>query len=154
MKTIIFQSHSGNSAFSGAIKKLSAGDLSHSSTLFVEDNCVIEAREGKGVIDTNVLAWDDSTVVKRYELTVSNKVYDSVYAWSRKQIGKKYDWTGVFAHLLPIFMKPKMGKWYCSELMVVILAKTLGVLGDDMANRKKSPSDVDDILIMLKLKQV
>ena len=117
--------------------KRSNGNFSHVSNDM--GDFVFESVEGKGTIITNKLAWDSRTVVESYAIEVSDRKYEQLVAWSKEQEGKKYDYWGVIAHISSWFAKPRMGKWYCSELSFVMLAKIKGILGDDISMQKVSP---------------
>ena len=144
MKTITFQIHNGDSFISKQIKRFSLGEVSHASVDF--EGVTYESIEGEGTRKLRTIAYSYSPIVERYEIKVSDRQYDQLLAWMESQLGKKYDYTGVFAHVFPIFLKPKMGKWYCSELTFVLRQKIARVLGDDSANNKVSPQLFRDIL--------
>lgn len=56
------------------------------------------------------------------------------------QLGKKYDYIGCLSFIW-VFLKPRIGKWYCSELAMVTLMKGLGVHSSEY-NQKQSPMDM------------
>lgn len=144
MKTITFQIHRGDSFISKTIMKLSNGRFSHVSVDF--EGVTYESVEGEGFRSINTLALSGSPIVERYAIKVSDRKFYQLKDWSENQVGKGYDYTGVFSHMIPLFLKPNMGKWYCSEYAFVLLNKISGILGDDSGQHKVSPQVLRDIL--------
>jgi uncharacterized protein YycO len=143
MKKITLHSHRGDSLVSKAIMRASHGGFSHSSAQF--ENIIYESVEGQGFIKTNIISWKHSPIIESYEVEVTEEQYDSLLQWSEEQVGKKYDYTGVLAHISPLFFKPRMGYWYCSEYAFVLLNKAKGIYGDDISHHKVSPQLFRDI---------
>lgn len=123
--------------------KASHGSFSHVSVGFGDN--IYESVEGAGFIKSPLVAWKHSPVIEQYVLKVSEKKYRELLQWSEEQVGKKYDYTGVIAHISPLFFKPRMGYWYCSEYAFVLLNKAKGVYGDDISHHKVSPQLFRDI---------
>ena len=144
MKKITFNIHRGDGFVSKAIMKLSHGNFSHVS--FKIGRNYYEAVEGEGVVNKRV---STSPIIERYTIEVSNKKAKVLEDWVKGQVGKKYDWTGVFAHVFPIFLRPKIGYWYCSEIAFVLTFKAKDILGDDISSQKVSPQMFRDILKLL-----
>ena len=124
MNKIQFNAHSGDHIGSMIIKAFSRGKYSHISILF--GGYVYEAVAKKGVIKTRAENWDSSTVIDSMFIRTSDENYMKVLDFLEKQIGKKYDYRGIFSFLFQ-FLRPKMGAWYCSELAKVVLYKGIGV---------------------------
>jgi len=129
-----FQFHKNNSFISRLIRLLSHGEFNHVSILAGE--FVYEAHIDKGVVKTHQDKWNSSTVVDRIEYYSYNQ--PEVVEWLEKQVGKKYDITGIFS-FISIFAKPRMGYWYCSELAMVAFSKMKGIQDEDIENQKVSP---------------
>lgn len=129
---MIFQFHQSD-AFISIIIRLLTGKYNHVSIRV--GNYVYEAHIGTGVTKTKYKDWDNSSVVETIEVKSKNE--KKVKLWLDKQVGKKYDVSGILS-FLSIFAKPKIGKWYCSELGFVTYAKLKGVEGN-IEGQKISP---------------
>jgi uncharacterized protein YycO len=112
---------------------LSNGKYSHVSIL-CENDYVYEATF-KGVIKTKKNKWNDKEVHAFF--IVESEREEQVIKWLKKQVGKGYDFTGIFS-FISLFAKPVKGKWYCSELGMVAYSKLKGHNGE-IANQKISP---------------
>jgi len=143
MKTITFNIHSGNGLISKAIKWITLGDYSHTSVEFGKDR--FESIMGKGVIMNGHQKINISKIVESYEVKVTNDTFTELKLWTRQQVGKKYDYLAILSFISPLFSKPRIGLWYCSELTYVIYAKARGVM-DLIENQKVSPSQFRDII--------
>ena len=142
MKTITFNIHRGQGFISKAIVKMSLGKFSHASVNF--EGTTYESVEGEGFRKTKKAKG--SPIVEKYSVKVSDSKFNALKEWSEEQVGKKYDYRGVLAHVFPIFLKPKMGYWYCSEFTFVLHGKIAGVIGEEMGNQKVSPQLFRDII--------
>lgn len=129
---MIFQFHQGDALISIMIRLLT-GKYNHVSIRV--GNYVYEAHIKKGVTKTLYSKWNSSSVVETIEVKSKNE--KKVKLWLDKQVGKKYDVSGILS-FLSIFSKPKIGKWYCSELSFVAYAKLKGVEGN-IEGQKISP---------------
>lgn len=143
MKKIRFNIHSGNGLVSKAIKFITNGDFSHTSIDLGKDR--IQSIIGGGVIWNDEQKFNVSPIIESYELSVTNKKYEELKLWSQSQVGKKYDYSAIISFIVPLFSKPRMGYWYCSELSYVIYSKAKGVL-DLVDNQKVNPSLFRDII--------
>lgn len=136
--TIKFNFHRGNKLISRAIRLMSPR-YNHVSVLM--GDTVFEAQMFQGVIKTHVSEWlDVKTVTRQEQFEVSASEYARIREFLLKQVGKEYDYLGIFAHLFPIFLQPRIGKWYCSELSNVVLYKILGLrMTSDNRTNKVAP---------------
>lgn len=123
--------HKDKSVVGFLIRLLSNGKYDHTS--FYYKGWVYEATF-KGVIRTRIKEWDGkNSVIAQKKI----KEYNSITEWLESQLGKKYDWLGVLSFVFR-FLPVKRGRWYCSELLIVSVAKVRGKL-DMLENQKVSP---------------
>jgi hypothetical protein len=134
---ITVNGHFAHSFISKLIRLFSMGRVNHIS---VEYNGVVyEAVEGRGVIETPVTKWDSSTVVESYTIKIKNKDAErNLRKFIKEQKGKKYDYLGVLSFIW-VFLSPKKGKWFCSELGAVAIYKALFLPVGEVDNQRISP---------------
>lgn len=104
------------------------GQYGHAA-LVNRDGHLIEAVQGKGVIQSNITKYN----AKDYDLyqivpliNINTKYYDPIKGWAfaEDQIGKPYDWTMVIRFITRRQETRKThGKWFCSELVFASLQK-------------------------------
>ena len=133
---ITYNAHYGYGIVSTLIRWFSRGRYNHISIEL--DGVVYEAKEGKGVIATTKGAWDDSTVVDSISFELSPFAETEIFVFLQEQIGKKYDYRGVLSFLWG-FTRPRMGRWFCSELAFVTVVKMRGLKGSDFQEKRVSP---------------
>ena len=149
MKTIQFNYHRGEGFISKAIMIIGEGQcvtvpnaedatFSHASINFGGDR--FEAVMFGGYIKNGEQTVNTSKVIESYEIKVTNKVYAYLYDWCERKVGLKYDYTGVFSNVLPILMKPKKGKLYCSEANNIIYELAIGNKPNYSMSQKISPT--------------
>jgi uncharacterized protein YycO len=143
MKIITFNLHRGTGLVSKAIMLLTSGSYSHASVNFGENR--YESIIGGGVVKNQEQKVNRSKVVKQYHIKVTNKNYSLLENWINDQVGKKYDYAAILSFISPLFHKPRIGYWYCSELAYVLYAKARGNLGN-VDDQKVSPQLLNDIL--------
>lgn len=124
-RTIEIALYRGKSFNSKIIKWMSWGTYSHAAIRLPEDNGIIyEAWDGVGVRKGNSISDGHtmSTRVDLYALDVTHEQYKIIKSSLESQIGKKYDWKGVFrfSPLIRLFVssspsKSEQNKWFCSE---------------------------------------
>lgn len=134
---ITFQAHRGNALLSRAIRLLSPR-YNHISIRL--GDLVYEAHIKTGVTCTPYKEWKGKkTVVAKRSFELDDKQTMRVVLFLNKQVGKGYDVLGIFSFIW-IYFKPRMGKFYCSELAQVALYKMLGIhsTAEDY-NQKVSP---------------
>lgn len=129
-----FNFHYGYGTVSTLIRWASRGRVNHVSIEL--GDWVSEAKEGIGVQRTKKTKWDSSTVIETIEIECKDE--QAVKQFLMEQVGKKYDYRGVFSFLWG-FTSPKQGAWYCSELAFVALVKALGLKGKDFEEWRVSP---------------
>jgi len=144
---ITFHIHYGNHLVSKLIRYFSNGNFNHVSIHL--GDFIYEAKEGAGVIKTLVSKWDKSTVVESYSFEGSDLSEQRVFKFLEEQVGKGYDYTGILSFIWG-FRHPVEGKFYCSELGFVTLAKWLNIPSESYDNQKVSPSLFRDILVLIK----
>ena len=130
---MIFQFHSQDTIISILIRLITRGKFNHVSIR--SGKYVYEAHIKKGVTKTLYSKWDNSTVVECIE--IKSKREKEVVKFLNQQVGKKYDLSGVLS-FLSIVTKPKLGKWFCSELGAVAYDKLRGK-NVNFDNQKISP---------------
>ena len=119
---ITFKAYKGTGFISKLIMLFSNGKFSHISIII--DGLMYEASMNKGVI-MSLYTGDGGYETETREVKITDKNKAEVVKFLESQIGKKYDYRGIYAFLMPL-AKPKMGSWYCSELAMVSLGKALG----------------------------
>jgi uncharacterized protein YycO len=77
----------------------------------------------------------------RYKGKLSKKQQNEIINFAKKQIGKKYDWWGVFGLALTKDIS-KNSEWFCSELINTTFAKNGAIL----VPRKSSSRTVPELL--------
>lgn len=134
---ITIQHHYGKSILASLIRFFSRGDYNHTSILI--GGYVYEAHIHTGVTKTKLKDWNPpSKVVASHNFYTDST--PMVMKWLDKQVGKKYDITGVIAFIFPL-LPQRTGYWFCSELAFVALAKALSV-EFSTHEQKKSPQDM------------
>ena len=136
--------------FSGAIRFFSRSIYSHVELVANGAMPVSSSEQDKGVrwapwISGNPEKWD------RYEvIDVTNEEDLVVWKWCHLQIGKKYDWRGIFQYAFP-HIRNKSGdldRWYCSEFVQAAIAQIRPELKKHVP---KSPGNMIKLLLELKL---
>lgn len=136
----------GEAPISDIIKTVSP-NFSHTSIQI--DKTVYESVFVGGVIKTPVKDWDSSTVVTTHAISVDEVTFKEIKKFVQAQVGKKYDFWGLFSFVF-VFMKPKIGKWYCSELGAAVLMKARKILpGNPEYFQKMSPAALNNTLDVL-----
>jgi hypothetical protein len=114
---VLIQAHKGTSFFSRLIKWFSRSSYSHISTRFVEENTVIEAMEGKGVIERPAHLFNDAILqgkIDVFSFQINTEQKDKMLELMRRTLGEKYDWGHIFK-----FITRRRGshnsRWFCSE---------------------------------------
>lgn len=126
---ITYNFHITHNVVGKAIRTYST--YSHVSIEFM--GYVYEAVMDKGVIKTPVEFYDRSSIVISQSLEV---LYPQVvHTWLEEQVGKGYDIIGVLSFIWR-FLPNRIGRWFCSELATVSLAKARGV---EEYNQKQTP---------------
>lgn len=167
---ITFNAHRGDKLLSKLIRLLSRGNYNHVSielrghiyeahihipswiakalNTFFAFNCFREY----GVLKTPVELWDNSTVVASQTLKISPEREEEVYSFLEKQVGKKYDTRGILSFLF-IYLKPRMGYFYCSELAVITLYKAFGMGKEDYDELQNVSPHLFWIMLKLRLQK-
>ena len=117
---ITFNSHKGNHLLGKLIRFFSRGKFNHTSINL--NGVIYEAHINCGVRKTKEKDWKDKTVVSYTTFDIDTQTHRELKYWLDKQVGKKYDLFGVLSFLW-IYFKPVRGKFYCSELAIIVLAK-------------------------------
>jgi len=123
MKKITFNAHRGDAIISRLIRVLSP-QYNHISIQL--GHHIYEAHIDTGVRKVRRLKWDDTTVVDTISIFCEDEHYQETKDFLEKQVGKKYDILGIVGFIW-VFTKPRIGRWYCSELAQVILYKANGI---------------------------
>jgi len=132
---ITFQSHKGDHLLGRLIRFFSNGMFNHSS---IDLNGVIyESHIHTGVRKVLKEDWSDRTVVSCTTFRIDVHTHRKLKYWLDRQVGKKYDLWGVLSFIW-IFAKPSKGRWYCSELSMVTLAKLFSL---PLYDQRQSPTD-------------
>lgn len=127
---LVLHFHATNTFIGKAIRFITRGSVNHVSVEI--QNTIFEADMKKGVICHKV----KKNIVESITFDVGND--KEVYKWLKQQVGKKYDWLGVFSFLW-ILLPDRIGSWYCSEVSTVAMMKYLGITE---YNQKQSPQDL------------
>lgn len=143
---ITYHFHISNNPIAHAIRTYSK--YSHVSTEFmgnVYEPIMLYKKTGKrGVIKTPVELWDNSTVVKSETLEILYP--ELVHAFLEEQVGKGYDYLGVLSFVWRFF-SDRIGRWYCSEMSTVSLAKGRGV---EEYSQKQTPESFYQLVQFVK----
>ena len=81
------------------------------------DGIIYEARGSHGVVASSVTEFKSRG--EWASITIPTRDRESAKRFASKQLGKGYDWRGVFSFFLRN-QKQSDEKWYCSELVVAI----------------------------------
>jgi hypothetical protein len=74
-------------------------------------------------------------------ISFGNLDEEEMTCFLEEQIGKKYDYVGALSFLW-VFFRPRIGRWYCSELGMVALMKGLGMRSWEY-DQKQSPQSLN-----------
>lgn len=142
---VTFNFHRTNTVLGKLIRFFSGGMVNHVSIQIGE--WIWEADFKRGVVKTDISKWN-----KQHQIVCQYIVYtpyqSTIVYWLNKQVGKKYDWIGVFSFVW-VLLQEKKGSFYCSELAMVVLMKAVNVHSIDY-NHKQSPYDLLLLMQMLK----
>ena len=111
-KILLFR---GQGVFSKMIKWQTNGNYSHAAILR-PDGRIIEAwhKPAKVRLRGPLQSWKN---VEAYDVDgMTDEQWGKAIAWAEKQIGKKYDFGGVF-RFVTRWRKEQDEKWFCSELV-------------------------------------
>lgn len=109
----------GRSWISRIIKTFTWSDYSHAAWID-DDGSVFEAWGKNGVthvptIDTN---HTPGTPVRIYEVAGETpQIRAAVRSFLSGEVGRKYDWLGVFGFVLRANRFARQNRWFCSELV-------------------------------------
>lgn len=120
--------YKGTSFTSKLIKWFTRGEYSHVGILF-QDGTVIEAWEPNGVRLSKSLGevHEPGTVVDIYGLAdeVNFDCQREAYYWVQGELGKPYDWAGIFQFLTKGDRSRQEcnhpEKWFCSEISMAFM---------------------------------
>lgn len=129
---ITFYFHRNNTFLGKMIRLVSNGYYNHVS--IGVNGYIYEANPRTGV--TKKIADNNYTGTMSWT-HLFNLDNEEVIFFLECQIGKKYDYIGVLSFIW-VFLKPRMGFWFCSELATVALMKGLK---ETQYNQKQSPQD-------------
>lgn len=115
-KILLFR---GRGIISRLIRWQTRSRYSHAAFL-LPDGRILEAWQGSGVRVAHVPDWCDIDVFAVEG--VDRLQWSAVLGFARAQIGKGYDYRGVF-RFLSRRRTPDNGRWFCSELVFASLAK-------------------------------
>lgn len=132
---ITFNSHKGNHLLGKLIRFFSRGKFNHTSINL--NGVIYEAHINCGVRKTEEKDWDNKTVVAQTTFKIDVHTHRTLKYWLDRQVGKKYDLFGVLSFIWRFF-KPQKGKWWCSELAMVVLAKQFSL---PVYDQKQDPTD-------------
>jgi len=135
-------SHISGTNIGKVIRFFSYGKYNHTSIEI--NNYVYEANFKYGVIRTKTDIWNSDTVAKSHTVILTKRGNNRVLSFLEIQLGKKYDWIGVFSFVFQ-FLKPRAGYWFCSELGMAAFLKAIDKELDDKS-QKISPTSLHDIL--------
>jgi len=111
-KILLFR---GNSLISKMIRWQTNGNYSHAA-IQLPNGRIIEAwhKPAKVRLRGPLQDW---TNVEAFDVEgMTEEQWDKAIAWAEKQIGKKYDFGGVF-RFVTRWRKQQDEKWFCSELV-------------------------------------
>lgn len=107
---IIFNRNKSFASF--LIRLLTASRWHHCGVCF-DDRAVYEA---SGIHGVRVTTLDEFKSRGEYQIVDINLPDEqSAFLWVRSQLGKKYDWSGIFSIIFQRKNWQKEDKWYCSE---------------------------------------
>ena len=132
---IRYNSHKGNHLLGKLIRFFSRGKFNHTSINL--NGIIYEAHIHSGVRKTPEKDWSDKTVFTQTTFKIDTQTHRELKYWLDRQVGKKYDLWGVLSFMW-IFANPVQGKWFCSELALVTLAKQFHLF---TYNQRQSPTD-------------
>ena len=94
------------------------GGFSHAELVFDSGKCFSSSAQDRGTRFKGIELKPD-----RWELIdvpTTEREEDTVFEFCRRQLGKKYDWRGVFGMILPLHCDMKK-RLFCSETVVAAL---------------------------------
>ena len=98
------------------ISRWTRGPFSHCEFLFSDGMCFSSSSRDGGTrfkqIELQPKHWD------YYSLPVDIQTEHMIRLWCEGEVGKAYDWLGVFGYPLKIQNK---NKWFCSEILITAL---------------------------------
>lgn len=109
-KILLFR---GRGLISWLIRWQTRSEYSHAA-LMLPDGSVVEAWQGAGVRRTWLRDWCGVDVFSVHGMTPEQ--WQSAIGYARAQIGKGYDYRGVF-RFLSRRLVPNNDLWFCSELV-------------------------------------
>lgn len=130
--------HRTNSPIGKAIRLQTGGSVNHVSCNI--GYVKIEADMKKGVHH----GYNENTIVESFTFEKGHLTETMKFAF--EQIGKDYDWLGVLSFIWN-FVPEHLGRWFCSELAMVLLMKYLGI---KTYNQKQSPQTLLELCRILK----
>lgn len=130
----------GRGFISAAIRWQTRSEYSHAAFL-LPCGRILEAWQGSGVRIKWISDWCDVDVFGVHDMTPEQ--WAVAISFARAQIGKKYDYRGVF-RFLSRRKVPADDRWFCSELV----AKSLEVAGVQLF-RHKDASEISPGMIAL-----
>lgn len=118
-----FGAHYGTGVVSRIIRWQQRTDVSHIS-IIDNDDSLIEALEFSGVVQNRTL--QDARNEQRVdvlEVYVTPEQRYAALAWSKGQLGKRYDYLSILRFVTRRKNRKDNGKWFCSEFAFVAAEK-------------------------------
>lgn len=143
--------HRSNTKIGKAIRAKTGGSVNHvtvefSNSIHTGEPLFYHADKGRGVELINPQDFNRSTVIR--SITFKKGKDKLAEEFADMQLFKDYDTFGIISFIWKLIPEEK-GKWYCSELAMVILMKYLGV-DSTHYNQKQSPRDLLEFCELLK----
>lgn len=132
---ITYNSHKSRTLLGKLIRFFSRGKFSHTSINL--NGVIYEAHIGTGVRTIQEKDWDGKYILSSTTFKIDVHTHRELKYWLDRQVGKKYDLWGVLSFIWR-FAQPQKGKWFCSELAMVTLAKQFHLYE---YNQRQSPTD-------------
>lgn len=136
--SLIVHFHAGHTPIDSIIQWRSCWNVTHASIEF--SGVYIEALAWKGVVEHRNRRKD---IVDSIVIPCDGKEYEIMRQFALRQRKKKYDWLWIFWFGGRQSQKNDPNRWFCSELVYVILEQCGKV---PASNKNVSPELLQDIL--------
>ena len=107
--------YKGGTKYDFLVKVRTLSDYTH--VAFAMGNIKIESMPFIGVRKAPVTQFPGKCKIDLFDIKgMTKEKGDRIWAWAESQIGKKYDFWGVFGYAIRFGKLEEPDKWFCSEL--------------------------------------
>ena len=138
----------GRGTVSTLIRWQTRSKYSHAG-IFISDNTVMEAWPTKGVRINTLLDLSD---IDFFDLETTPRQEAKIIEFFQKQMGKPYDYFGVFNFITKFPSFKPYESWFCSEIVFAALQEAGILLLRDIEPNKVSPFHISISPILKQIK--